>query len=98
MGRQGANQLVESQEVEVAVFAGGDQIVGKEGGGFVGRDATVFLVPLLLIYALGLESSEEGFIGFVAAGLFVDPGNKPLLDGELARHGMKSPALGITAV
>src|SRR5207249_8903557 len=53
---------------------------------------------LLLVYALGLESSEEGFIGFVAAGLFVDPSDKPLLDGELDRNGMKFPALGITAV
>ena len=47
----------------MCVFGGGDQIVGKEGGCFVGGDAHVFLVEGFFVDALALLEVEK--VGFV---------------------------------
>ncbi len=49
-------ELVEGEEAEAGVGAGVEEVVGEEGGGFVGVNATVFLEPGFLVEALGAEA------------------------------------------
>ena len=69
---EGMDELSKCHQVEVAVFAGGDQIIGKESARLVSRDAAVFLEPLFLVDALGAETLQELFARFVPMGLFVN--------------------------
>src|SRR6266571_6568440 len=98
MGRQGANQLLESEELEIAVLTGGDQIVGKEHSGFIGGDTAVFLHPLFLVDALLPEALQELFAGFIALGLLINALDQTLGDSRLKRDSMKAPLHGIVVL
>src|SRR5436190_5415395 len=95
MGLQGAQELLESQELEVAVLAGGDQIVGKEHGGFIGGDTAVLLHPLFLVDALLPEAVQELLARLITLSLFVNTLDQTLGDSGLQRDGMQAPVHGI---
>jgi hypothetical protein len=81
--------------MEVGIGGGVEEVVGEEGGGFVGGDAAILLVPLFLVDALGAEACEESFTGFDGAGFFVDAFDNAfddcLLNGDL----VKRPSHGV---
>ena len=85
------DQLGQCHQVKQGIGAGVEDFVGKEGGVFVGRDAAVFLEPLLFVDALGFEASEEGFARFFGTGFFVDAFDDAFLDGFLDRDFMEGP-------
>ena len=86
-------EFVKGEEMEVGVGAGIEEFVGKEGGGFVGGDAAIFLVPLFLVNALSPKAFEEGVAGFIGAGFFVDAFDDAFGDGFLDGNFVQGPAL-----
>ena len=87
-------QLFEGEEAQIGLGTGGEHFVGDESGGFVGRNAAVFLEPLLLIDALGVNASEESFRRFVPASFFIDALDQTLGDGGLDGDGVQGPGGG----
>jgi hypothetical protein len=92
------DELIGGEEVEVGEFAGGEEFVREEGGGFVGGEAAIFLKPLFFVDAFGADAGEEIGPGFVAARFLVDALNQALVDGFLEWEGVEAPAHGIAIV
>jgi len=75
--------LIGGEEMEVGIFAGGDHVVGEESGRFIGWNATILLIPLILVDALGVNPALELFRSFAASGLLVDALDKTFGNGCL---------------
>jgi hypothetical protein len=88
-------QVVEGQEDEAGIFGGVEEVIGKEGGVFIGREAAIFLEPLFFVEAFGAEAGEEGLREFVAARFFVDAVDDAFGDGFLDGNGVEGPAHGV---
>ena len=50
---KGPNKLLEREKLKAGLLTRRDQVEADEGGGFVGRDAAVFLEPLFFVEAFG---------------------------------------------
>ena len=74
-----------------AVFAGVEHLVGKEGRGFVGGRATIFLQLLLIVDALGTQPANELGAGLVEAGFLVDLFHQALVYGLVQGDRMNFP-------
>ena len=89
--------------MEIGVGAAVEEFVGEEGGGFVGGDAAVFLVPLFLVNALGAEAFKEVVAGFGGSGrrpdatLLVDALDEAFGDGFLDGDLVEGPLHGVGA-
>src|SRR6266478_1283747 len=91
-------QLAERHEPDAAIFAGGDHLVGDEGGRLVGWETAVFLFPLLFIDALGVLPGHPLFRSIVGACRGVDLLDQALRDSGFDGNFMKRPAHGISAL
>ncbi len=93
------NQSVDGgEEVETWVLAGGDHVIGEKGGGFIGWNATVLLVPGALVEALPADASEVFLGGVVAAQLFVDALSQTFLDCLEDVIAVEAPAHGVSVI
>ena len=68
-------------EPQGGVGAGVEEIVGEEGGGFVGGDTAVFAKPLFFVDAAAADASEKLIAAFFVAGFFVDALDDAFGDG-----------------
>src|SRR5262249_8299758 len=92
------DEFVGGEELEFGEFAGGEEIVGEEGSGFVGGEAAGFLEPLFFVDTLGADGGEELSTGVVAAGFLVDAFDEALVDGLLDGKRVKAPAHGVAVM
>ena len=95
---QVVQEFFEGHKAEVAVFAGGDHGVSDERGGLVGRDATIFLFPLLFIDAFGVLTSDPLFARIVSTGGCIDFFDETLGDCCLKRDFEERPPHGVAAL
>ena len=78
-------------------FAGIEEFIGEEGGGFIGGLAAVFLLPLFLVEAFGAKPGDEVFTGVLGLVELIDAFDEALLDRIVEGDPVMTPAHAITA-